>query len=51
MLVELIAVVLILGLVVFLAQRLLPEPFKTVTIAVCAVILVLWLLRFIPLPS
>jgi len=48
MLIELLAVVLILGLVAFLAYRLLPEPFKSATMAVCVVILVLWLLRFIP---
>lgn len=46
MLGELIVLVLVLGLLAFVAQRLFPEPFKSIAYAVCLVVLVVWLLRF-----
>jgi hypothetical protein len=45
-LIELLILVLILGLVVYLARQFLPQPFQNVAIAVCIVILLIWLLRF-----
>lgn len=46
MLIELLVVVIVLGLVVYIAQTFLPEPFRKIAIAVCVVALLIWLLRF-----
>jgi len=46
MLIELLVLVLILGLVVWVARTLLPQPFQNIALAVCVVILLIWLLRF-----
>ena len=45
MLVELLILVIILGLVVWVARTLLPQPFQNIALAVCVVILLIWLLR------
>ena len=46
MLGELIVLVLVLGLLSFVAYRLFPEPFKSIVYAVCVIVLVVWVLRF-----
>lgn len=51
MLIELLVVVLVLMLVCWLAQKWLQEPARSAAYAVCAVILVVWLLRFAGLIS
>ena len=52
MLVELLILVIVLGLVVYLARQLLPQPFQNIALAVCIVILLVWLLRIArPLPA
>lgn len=47
MLIELLILILILGLIVWLVRTFLGEPFHTVAIAVCVVILIVWLLRVV----
>jgi len=46
MLIELLVMVLVLGLVCYVAQVLLPEPFRRIAYAVCVVVLLIWVLRF-----
>lgn len=46
MLIELVVFVLVLGLVIWIARQVLPQPWQNVAIAVCVVILLVWLLRF-----
>ena len=46
MLIELLILVLVLGLVVWIVRQFLGEPFRTVAVVVCVVILLIWLLRF-----
>jgi len=46
MIIELLVLVIILGLVSFIAQRLLPEPFRSIAYAICVALLLIWLLRF-----
>ena len=45
MLIELLILVIVLGLVVYVARTLLPQPFQNIALAVCVVILLIWLLR------
>ena len=46
MLIELLILVLVLGLVAWIARQILPQPFQNIALAVCVVILLVWLLRF-----
>jgi hypothetical protein len=46
MLIELLILIIVLGLVVYVARTLLPQPFQNIALAVCIVILLIWLLRF-----
>ena len=46
MLIELVIVVLVLGLLVYIARQALPQPWQNIAIAVTVVILLVWLLRF-----
>jgi hypothetical protein len=46
MLVELLILVLVLGLIMGLAKRLLEPQFFQAAVAICLVILLIWLLRF-----
>jgi len=46
MLIELLIFVLVLGLVVWIARQVLPQPWQNIAIAVCVVFLLVWLLRF-----
>jgi hypothetical protein len=46
MLVELLILILVLGLIMGLAKRLLDPQFFQAAVAVCLVILLIWLLRF-----
>jgi len=48
MVIELLGVLLVLVLIVYLAKALLGEPYVKPAAAVAVVILLLWLLRFIP---
>ena len=45
MLVELLILVIVLGLVAWIARQFLPQPFQNIALAVCVVILLIWLLR------
>jgi hypothetical protein len=51
MLYELLAVILVLGLLVGLARQFLDPPFYKAAVAVAIVILLLWLLRFVGAPG
>ena len=46
MLIEPVIFILVLGLVVWVARQALPQPWQNIAIAVCVVILLVWLLRF-----
>lgn len=49
MLFDLLVAVLILGLVAFICQTLLPEPFRRVALVVCVVILIVYMLQLLRL--
>ena len=46
MLVDLLVLVLILGFFVWVAQRVLAEPFRSIALGIAVLILLIWLLRF-----
>lgn len=51
MLISLLIAVLVLGLLVYLIQLLpLPDPFRTVAIAIVILIAIFWLLGYLPGP-
>jgi hypothetical protein len=47
MLVELLILILVLGLIVYVARSLLGEPFGTYANIVCVIILIVWLIRLL----
>jgi hypothetical protein len=44
---QFIVIALVLGLVSWVAQHYLPEPFRRIVLVVCVVILIVWLLRLV----
>lgn len=47
MLIELLVLILVLGLIVYVARSLLGEPFGTYANIVCVIILIVWLIRIL----